>query len=65
MNLRNVGIITAATFGVIGISWATNRVLNSEWVSGVDEPATEAKTEVQKETTETKEKVKVEADKTK
>lgn len=37
MNLKNVGIIAAAAIGVIGISWGTNRALNSEWVNGVSE----------------------------
>lgn len=37
MNLKNVGIIAAAAIGVIGISWGTNRALNSEWVNGISE----------------------------
>lgn len=44
MDLRNIGIIAAAAAGVIGISWATNRALNSEWVNGEVESEVEVET---------------------
>lgn len=42
MDFKNIGIIAAAAIGVIGISWGTNRALNSEWVNGVSESDAEA-----------------------